>query len=115
MAKDIGRNVLVKISEESYFDLLSVGSRSGYIRLAANERLARVRAALSLLRTSRNSEEILELLADGDTPSAMFSETELVTLRPSLMKAISLLWAEGEATGLEGHALLDAIEGGRCA
>ena len=109
------RRTSVDVSGESYLDLLARGCRSGYLRLAVNERLVSVRAAIAALRKSRGDEEIASLLEDASVPAARMCDTGLVQLGDLEMRAIELLWAEEEATGLDGAALLEALDSGRVA
>lgn len=97
----------------SYLDLVARGTRAGYIRLAVDERLERVRAGLALLRLARSDEEIVYLIEAADLPSARIAETGLLELRPDERSAVERLWAESEASGLGGERLLAALDSGR--
>ncbi|MCP3884183.1 MAG: hypothetical protein GY700_01665 [Propionibacteriaceae bacterium] len=109
------RRTSIELSEESYLDLPSRGYRSGYLRMAVDRRLHRVRTALLALRASRNDDEILALNDDASIPVARIGDTDFATLPAHDMESISLLWDEAEATGMTGIDLLIALDSGRLA
>jgi len=108
----------VEVSEGSYLDLLARGYRSGYLRESVDRRVEEAREALALLRGetgTRTDAEIVALIEDASVPVARLRETGLVMLRDEEMRGIEVLWAESEATGLDGAELLEALDSGRCA
>ena len=117
------RRTSVEISKNSYLDMLARGSRAGYIRLAVNERLARVRRALATLREQRDDDEIIYLLEVAEQPWARAyssridgDEIALLTLSIDEQHALATLYIEADATGAtNARELLATLDSDRVA
>lgn len=106
----------VEFSDSTYLDLIGRFEISRYVRLAIDERLERVRGALSVIRygDGRTDEEICQLISAADMPARIAeTESDLPTLRAEVRAALYLLAAEGESTGLDPAALIAALDSGR--
>jgi hypothetical protein len=114
MTADVKR-ITTEVSTDSYLDHLAHGHRAGYIRSVIDAHLEELASILDAMTNRHGSVIVAEAIDLGSQPAravaAHLDELEFFGLDRDRLAA---LWAESEATGLDGAALIALLQSGRC-